>query len=111
MTKGLRKFTVSMGLMAITFGPVMVALMPTQAHADGFNFNVNVGDDDEAHFHFNDPHINRELWKAADNLRQAKHDLWKTRRNYGGHKGEAIRRINAALDELHAAADFERDHR
>ena len=100
----------SLGLAAIMFAPAMVVIAPSVAHADGFNFNVRVGDDDEAHFHFNDPGVDREIWKAADQLRHAKHDLWKTRRDFGGHKGEAIRRINAALDELRAANEFAHHH-
>jgi len=90
------------GVATLLMGPALV-------HADGFNFNVKIGDDDEAHFHFNDHrHISPEIYKAANKLREAKHDLWMARNDYAGHKGAAIQAINAALDELRMAADSHR---
>jgi hypothetical protein len=104
MTTMLRKTCLSLGLAAVAFAPAL--LVPARAHADGINFSLNVGDDDEAHFHFRDHrHVNPMIWKAAQQLREAKHSLWQARNDFNGHKEAAVRAINAALDELSAASE------
>jgi hypothetical protein len=49
-----------------------------------------------------------EIHKAMRRLRSAKLDLEKATNDYGGHKAKAIAAIVAALDELHAALEFDK---
>lgn len=83
-------------------GLATAVAIPFVAKADGINLNVNLGGDDQAHFDFqsgmgrHDPRI----WKAAQQLQNAKHTLWKARDDFHGHKADAIGAINAALDQL-----------
>jgi len=105
----MRKELLKAGLVAGLLGGL---LAPTYAHADGISLNVNLGADDEAHFHFADRHVhhNPEILKAAQQLQNAKHSLWKARNDYNGHKNAAINAINVALDELRMAEESRHDH-
>lgn len=91
-------------LRKVVFGMGMLGLMalPVVVKADGFNMNVNLGGDDQAHFDFNGGmrHHHPMIWKAAQQLRNAKHTLWRARNDFHGHKADAIGAINAALDQL-----------
>jgi hypothetical protein len=49
-----------------------------------------------------------EIHKAMRKLRGAKQDLEKAAHDYGGHRVKAIAAIDAALEELHAALDFDK---
>jgi len=66
------------------------------------DLTINVGADDQAHFDFNggQAHHDALIWRAAQKLQAAKHDLWKARNDYHGHKADAIGAINGALDQL-----------
>ncbi len=91
----LRKWVCGMAVLGVLAVPMMVK-------ADGFNLKVNVGGDDQAHFDFQAGKRGHHpmIWKAAQQLRQAKHDLWKAADDFHGHKADAIQAINAALDQL-----------
>ncbi len=102
MLLNLKKLSVAVGLAAMM-------LVPVVAKADSVGLNLNLGADDEAHYHFNDQgHHHSEIWKAAKQLRDAKHRIWIARGhvNFGGHAESAIQAINGALDELRAAEEF-----
>ncbi len=100
MKKNLMWLFMSMGLIVMLFAPAL-------SRADGINLSVNVGVDDEAHFHFKDRgHIHPMIWKAAQQLRNAKHTLWAAADDFGGHKLQAIQAINGALDELRQSVEF-----
>lgn len=100
MKKNFGKFLVG-GLLAAAL------VMPAFALADGVSLNVNLGADDAAHFHFDQRgHHHPVIWKAALQLRKAKHTLWAAGHDFGGHKAEAIGAINHALDELAQADEF-----
>ena len=92
-------------LAAGMFGGLIV---PNILRADSVTLNVDLGADDEAHFHFADPHRHHkpEILKAAQKLQEAKHNLWKAKNDFGGHKANAIMAINTALDELRMAEDM-----
>lgn len=68
----------------------------------GVDLSVNIGGDDQAHFDFTGGpgHHHPMIWKAAQQLRNAKHTLWEAKNDFGGHKADAIGAINAALDQL-----------
>lgn len=76
--------------------------LPTVVRADGFNANIDLGGDDQAHYDFNGGmgHHHPKIWRAAQQLRNAKHTLWQARDDFHGHKADAIGAINAALDQL-----------
>lgn len=82
-------------------GLVAAVAVPFAAHA-GIDLTINVGADDQAHFDFNggQGHHDPLIWRAAQKLQAAKHDLWKARNDYHGHKADAIGAINGALDQL-----------
>jgi hypothetical protein len=86
------------------FGLGMLGLlaMPMAVRADGVNLSVNIGDDDQAHFDFKAGarHHHPMIWKAAQQLRNAKHTLWEAANDFHGHKAAAIGAINAALEQL-----------
>jgi len=77
-------------------------LMPMAVKADAVNLSVNIGGDDQAHFDFKAgmKHHHPMIWKAAQQLRNAKHTLWQAADDFNGHKADAIGAINAALDQL-----------
>ncbi len=87
--------------LAVGAGMLGLLALPVVAKA-GFDLSVNIGNDDQAHFDFNGGmrHHDPEIWKAAQKLQAAKHDLWKARNDFHGHKGDAIQAINGALDQL-----------
>lgn len=93
--KSFRKFAYGLGILAFL-------ALPMVARADGFNMNVNIGGDDQAHFDFKGMARRHHpvIWKAAQQLRKAKHTLWVAADDFHGHKIEAIQAINAALDQL-----------
>jgi hypothetical protein len=100
MKKNLGKF-LACGLLAVGLA------LPVMAKADGVSLNVNLGADDAAHFHFDKRgHHHPLIWKAAMQLRNAKHTLWAAADDFGGHKVAAIMAINRALDELAVADEF-----
>ncbi len=80
--------------------------MPVVVKADGVDLSVNVGSDDNAHFDFKAGarHYHPMIWKAAQQLRNAKHTLWEAKNDFNGHKMDAIGAINAALDQLKICA-------
>jgi hypothetical protein len=82
-------------------GMIGVLAMPMVAKA-GVDLTVNIGGDDQAHFDFNGGarHHHPMIWKAAQQLRNAKHTLWQAADDFNGHKADAIGAINAALDQL-----------
>lgn len=84
-------------------GMAAAVAVPFAAHA-GVDLSVNIGGDDQAHFDFNGGarHHDPMIWKAAQQLRNAKHTLWKARNDFHGHKADAIGAINGALDQLAA---------
>ncbi len=88
--------------LALGMGMIGLLAMPLVARADGFNLNVKVGADDQAHFDFKAGarHHHPMIWKAALQLRNAKHTLWKAADDFHGHKAEALQAINGALDQL-----------
>ena len=90
-----------MNLKKIVMGAALLGLVAMPAMA-GLDLTVNIGADDQAHFDFNGGmgRHTPEIWKAAQKLQQAKHDLWKARNDFHGHKADAIGAINAALDQL-----------
>jgi len=92
-----------MNLRKLVMGAAVLSLlaMPMAAMA-GFDLTVNIGADDQAHFDFNGgpSHHTPMIWKAAKQLQNAKHTLWKARDDFHGHKGDAIQAIDAALDQL-----------
>jgi hypothetical protein len=91
----LRKLVCGMAVLGVLAIPVMVK-------ADGLDLKVNIGDNDQAHFDFNGgpKHHHPMIWRAAQQLRQAKATLWKAADDFNGHKADAIQAINAALDQL-----------
>jgi hypothetical protein len=92
-----------MNLKKLVFGAAMLVLLaaPVVAKA-GVDLTVDIGGDDQAHFDFNGgpSHHTPMIWRAAQKLKQAKHDLWKARDDFHGHKADAIGAINGALDQL-----------
>jgi hypothetical protein len=70
--------------------------------AAGVDLTVNIGVDDQAHFDFKggQGHHHPLIWKAAQQLKNAKHTLWEAKNDFNGHKADAIGAINAALDQL-----------
>jgi len=95
MSKNLRNLVLGMGMLGLLALPMVVK-------ADGVNLSVNIGQDDQAHFDFNGGprHHHPMIWKAAQQLRNAKHTLWQAADDFHGHKADAIGAINAALDQL-----------
>jgi len=95
----LRKLALGAGMLGLVALPLAVA--PVTAMA-GFDLSVNIGGDDQAHFDFNGGPGRHTpmIWKAAKQLQNAKHTLWKARDDFHGHKADAIQAINAALDQL-----------
>ncbi len=93
-----------MRLWVCGLGLLGLLAMPMMTRADGFDMKVNIGNDDQAHFDFNAGagHHHPMIWRAAQQLRAAKHDLWKARNDFHGHKADAIQSINAALEQLRA---------
>jgi hypothetical protein len=91
----LRKLALGAGILGLVAMPLMVK-------AAGFDLSVNIGGDDQAHFDFNGGmrHHDPLIWRAAQQLQNAKHTLWKARNDFHGHKADAIQAINAALDQL-----------
>jgi hypothetical protein len=49
------------------------------------------------------------IYKAQKQLKNAKETLEHGARDFGGHRVKAIEHIDAALDELHTALDFDKD--
>ena len=49
------------------------------------------------------------IYKAQKQLRNAKETLEHGAHDFGGHRVKAIEHIDAALDELHTALDFDKD--
>ena len=92
-----------MNLKKLVFGAAMLGLLaaPMVAKA-GIDLTVDIGGDDQAHYDFNagPSHHHPMIWAAAQKLRQAKHDLWKAKNDFHGHKADAIGAINGALDQL-----------
>lgn len=88
--------------LGLGFGILGLLLMPLAVKADSLNLGVNVGGDDQAHYDFNGGmgHHHPRIWKAAQQLRNAKHTLWEARDDFHGHKADAIAAINGALDQL-----------
>ncbi len=97
MRKHLRKLVLGFGMLGLLATPMVVK-------AQGIDLTVNVGTDDQAHFDFNagPRHHNALIWKAAMQLQNAKHTLWKAPNDFHGHKANAIMAINGALDQLKA---------
>lgn len=95
MSKNLRNLVLGMGMLGLLAIPMVVK-------ADAVNLSVNIGQDDQAHFDFNGgaKHHHPMIWKAAQQLRNAKHTLWQAADDFHGHKADAIGAINAALDQL-----------
>ena len=95
---------VKSGLLKIVWctGVLCLLAMPMISRADGIDLKVKIGGDDQTHFDFKAGagHHHPMIWKAAQQLRQAKHTLWKAADDFNGHKAEAIQAINAALDQL-----------
>lgn len=91
----LRRWVLGMGLLGLLVMPMLV-------RADGISLKINVGEDDQAHFDFKagKRHHHPMIWKAAEQLRNAKHTLWQAADDFHGHKAEAIGAINAALEQL-----------
>jgi cytochrome c556 len=87
---------------ALAAGMFGLMALPMVVKADGVNMNVDLGGDDQAHYDFNAgmSHHHPKIWKAAQQLRNAKHTLWQARDDFHGHKADAIGAINAALDQL-----------
>jgi hypothetical protein len=82
-------------------GMLAAVAVPFVAHA-GLDLTVDINGDDQAHYDFNAGARKHHpmIWKAAQKLREAKHDLWKAANDFGGHKADAIGAINNALDQL-----------
>ncbi len=95
MKNHLRKLILGMGVLGLM-------ALPMAVKADGLNLSVNIGQDDQAHFDFKGGagHHHPMIWKAAMQLRNAKHTLWQAADDFHGHKADAIQAINAALDQL-----------
>lgn len=95
MKKHLRKLFLGVGMLGLLAAPMVVK-------ADSVNLSVNIGADDQAHFDFKagPKHHHPMIWKAAMQLRNAKHTLWQAADDFHGHKADAIGAINAALDQL-----------
>jgi hypothetical protein len=95
MNGRLRGFVWCLGILALLALPMM-------SRADGIDLKVKLGGDDQAHFDFNAGARRHHpmIWKAAQQLREAKHTLWKASNDFNGHKAEAIQAINTALDQL-----------
>src|ERR1039458_10166876 len=93
----LRKLACGMAVLGILAVPVM-------GKADAVDLKVNIGGDDQAHFDFKGgrKHHHPMIWKAAQQLQNAKHTLWQAADDFNGHKAEAIGAINAALEQLKA---------
>ncbi|HXL72351.1 MAG TPA: hypothetical protein VN963_01890 [bacterium] len=93
-----------MNLKKVALGAALLGLtvMPVAVMADGVSLNINIGADDQAHFDFQGgmSHHDPRIWKAAQQLQNAKHTLFKARDDFHGHKMDAINAINGALDQL-----------
>jgi hypothetical protein len=91
-----------LGRLGWGFGLLGLLMMPMAVRADGFSLNANIGGDDQAHYDFigGMGRHHPKIWRAAQQLRNAKHTLWQARDDFHGHKAEAIQAINAALDQL-----------
>jgi hypothetical protein len=90
-----------MNLKKMVLGAALLGVVAMPAMA-GIDLTVNIGGDDQAHFDFNGGarHHDPMIWKAAQQLQNAKHSLWNARNDFHGHKADAIGAINAALDQL-----------
>ncbi len=97
MRKHLRKLVLGVGMLGLLAMPMVVK-------AQGIDLTINVGTDDQAHFDFKGgpAHHDRLIWQAAQQLKNAKHTLWKAPNDFHGHKADAIMAINHALDQLKA---------
>jgi hypothetical protein len=97
MRNNLRKMVFGLGMLGLLAMPMVVK-------ADAVNLSVNIGQDDQAHFDFNAGARKHHpmIWKAAMQLRNAKHTLWQAADDFHGHKADAIGAINGALDQLKA---------
>ena len=98
-----------LGLLAVA-GLAAMTAMPLSARADGMRVRagVNVGGEDEnVHFDFKSGprHYHPKIWRAANQLREARRTLWGAAKDFGGHRLKAIAAIDAALDELRAAVE------
>ena len=95
-----------MNLKKVAMGVALLGLTAMPVMAQGVSLNVNLGGDvvadDQIHFDFNGgmAHHKPMIWKAAQKLQEAKHDLWKAKNDFHGHKADAIGAINGALDQL-----------
>jgi len=96
------KMNSNLGKLMLGVGVLGLLAMPTMVKADSFNLHVNLGGDDQTHFDFNGGarRHHPKIWEAAQQLRNAKHTLWQAADDFRGHKIDAIRAINAALDQL-----------
>jgi len=95
VTSNFRKLALGVGMLGLLAVPMAVK-------ADGLDLSVKVGVDDQAHFDFKGGARNHHpmIWKAAQQLRNAKHTLWEAADDFGGHKIAAIGAINNALEQL-----------
>ncbi len=92
-------------------GLIALAALPFLAKADVVSFGVDIGSDNESHYHFhNNGWHHPEMNKAASILANAKRHLWYVHGNFGGHRENAMRDINMALDEISAAEDYAHNH-
>jgi hypothetical protein len=91
-------------------GLIVLAAVPFIAKAD-VGFGIDIGSDNESHYHFhNNGWHHPEMNKAAAALANAKKHLWYTKGDFGGHRENAMRDINMALDEISAAEDYAHHH-
>jgi len=90
-------------------GAVFLTSVPLTVQSDEIRFGVNFGADNEIHYHYHGWH-HPEMRRAADALITAKKRLWYARGNFGGHREEAMREINMALDEISMAEDYAHHH-
>ena len=94
MTKSAR--FIGLGLLSLVFlvGSTLVALNPS----------INATPTAQAQEPWHHPHLHQSL----DALRVAKQDLIDARHNFGGHRDEAIRAIDAAMYHLDMCIRFDR---
>ena len=83
-------------------GILILTAMPVAVMADNISAGFNMAADDQAHFDFHagQRHYHPKIWKAAKQLQEAKHTLYRAGDDFHGHKMQAIAAINAALDQL-----------
>ena len=91
-------------------GLIALAAVPFIAKAD-VGFGLDFGADNESHYHFhNNGWHHPEMNKAAMSLSNAKRHLWYAKGAFGGHRENAMRDINMALDEISSAEDYAHSH-